>query len=85
MQIFIFHIFTFNEQLKFTSILFCIQIAKILVSLCNTSAARQRDKYQNLIQWRSQNAEKDTQIKGRLLFQALILYNYAPFQNRYFS
>ena len=31
-------------------------------------------------QWRSQNAEKIMHIKGRLLYQALILYNYVPFQ-----
>ena len=28
-----------------------------------------------LIQWRSQNAEKVTYIKGRLLYQAAILFN----------
>ena len=32
------------------------------------------------VQWRSQNAEKVTHVKGRLLYQALILYNYDPFQ-----
>ena len=30
-------------------------------------------------QWYSQNAEKVTHIKGRLLYQAMILYNYLPF------
>ena len=30
-------------------------------------------------QWRSQNAEKVTQIKGRLLEQAVILFNCVPF------
>ena len=30
---------------------------------------------------RSQNAEKVTHIKGRLLGQAVILFNCAPFQN----
>ena len=34
------------------------------------------------LQWRSQNDEKVTHIKGRLLCQALILYNYVPFQIR---
>ena len=33
----------------------------------------------------SQNAEKVTHIKGRLLYQAMILYNYVPFQNENFS
>ena len=32
-------------------------------------------------QWRSQNAEKVTYIKGRLLDQAVILFNCVPFQN----
>ena len=36
-------------------------------------------------QWHSQNAEKVTHIKGRLLYQAMILYNYVPFQNENFS
>ena len=31
-------------------------------------------------QWRSQNAEKNTH-HGRLLYQAMILYHYVPFQN----
>ena len=30
--------------------------------------------------WRSQNVEKVTHIKGRLLFQAVILYYYIPFE-----
>ena len=33
-------------------------------------------------QWRSQNAEKVTRIKERLLYQSLILYKYVPFQIR---
>ena len=37
------------------------------------------------LQWRSQNTEKVTHIKGRLLYQAMIPYNYVPFQNRNFS
>ena len=37
------------------------------------------------MQLRSQNAEKVTHIKGRLLYQEMILYNYAPFQNGNFS
>ena len=36
-------------------------------------------------QWRSQNAEKDTHTKGRLLDQAMILFNCVPFQNGNFS
>ena len=36
------------------------------------------DKY--IGQRRSPDAEKVTHIKGRILFQALILYNYVPFQ-----
>ena len=39
----------------------------------------------NLVQWRSENAEKVTHIKGRLLDQALILFNCIPFQNGSFS
>ena len=31
-------------------------------------------------QWRSQNAEKVAQIKRRLLYQEMILYDYLPFQ-----
>ena len=38
-----------------------------------------------LLPWRIQNAEKSTHIKGRLLYQAMILYNYVPFQNENFS
>ena len=36
-------------------------------------------------QCRSQNAEKIMHIKGRLQYQAMILYNYVPFQNGNFS
>ena len=36
-------------------------------------------------QWRSQNAEQVTHIKGRLLYPSMILYNYVPFQNGNFS
>ena len=36
-------------------------------------------------QWNSLNAEKVTHIKGRLLDQATILFNYVPFQNENFS
>ena len=35
--------------------------------------------------WRCQNAEKVTHIKGRLLNQAMILFNCVPFQNGNFS
>ena len=38
-------------------------------------------KDRNVTQWRSQNAEKVTHIKGRLLGQAMILVNCVPFQN----
>ena len=31
-------------------------------------------------QWRSQNAQKVTHIKGRQLDQAITLFNYVPFQ-----
>ena len=31
-------------------------------------------------QWHSMNAEKVTNIKGRLLYQVDILYNHVPFQ-----
>ena len=33
------------------------------------------------VQWRSQNTKKIMHIKGRLLDQALILFNRVPFQN----
>ena len=36
-------------------------------------------------QWRSQNAKKVTEINGRLLDQAMSLFNCAPFQNGNFS
>ena len=36
-------------------------------------------------QWRSQNAEKAMHTKGRLLDQAMILFNRVPFQNWNFS
>ena len=35
--------------------------------------------------WGSQNAEKNTLRKGRLLDQAVILFNFVPFQNGNFS
>ena len=38
-----------------------------------------------ILQWRSQIAEKVTHIKRSLLYQAIILYNYVPFQNVNFS
>ena len=44
---------------------------------------RLRKAYAN--QSRSQNAEKVTHIKGRLLDQATILFNCVPFQNENFS
>ena len=34
-------------------------------------------------QWRSQDAEKVTHIKGRLLDQAAILFNCVPFQGKF--
>ena len=36
-------------------------------------------------QWRSQNAEKVTHIKGRIMDQALILFSCVPFHNGNFS
>ena len=33
------------------------------------------------LQWRSQNEEKATHIKGRQLDQAVILFDSVPFQN----
>ena len=39
----------------------------------------------SFIQWCSQNTKKVTQIKGRLLYQVMILYNYDRFQNGNFS
>ena len=38
------------------------------------------DKNINAQQWHSQNVDKVTHIEGRLLYQAMILYNYVPFQ-----
>ena len=43
----------------------------------------QKAPYQ--IQWHSQNAEKVTHIKGRLLDQAVVLFNCVLFQNGNFS
>ena len=37
------------------------------------------------LQWQSQNAEKVTHIKGKLLDQAVILFICLPFQNGNFS
>ena len=39
----------------------------------------------NVNPWPSQNAEKVMHIKGRLLYQAIVLNNYVPFQNGNFS
>ena len=39
----------------------------------------------NIVQWHSQNAERVTHIKGRKPYQAMIIYNYAPFQRGNFS
>ena len=36
-------------------------------------------------QWCSQNFEKVTHIEGRLLYQAMIFYNYVPFRDGNFS
>ena len=36
-------------------------------------------------QWRSQTVENVMHMKGRLLYQAMILYNYVPFQSGNFS
>ena len=38
-----------------------------------------------MLQWRTQNAKKVTHIKGRLLDQAMILFNCIPFINGKFS
>ena len=37
--------------------------------------------YASPFQWRSQNAEKATHIKGELLDQAVVFFNCIPFQN----
>ena len=42
-------------------------------------------KIAQVSQWRSQDAEEVTHIKGRLLDQAVILYNCVSFQNGNFS
>ena len=36
---------------------------------------------QMIQQWRSQNFQKVTHIKGRLLYQAMFLFNYTLFRN----
>ena len=41
--------------------------------------------YWYMAQWRGQNFEKGTHFKGRLLYQAMDLYNYVPFRNGNFS
>ena len=43
------------------------------------------DRHLGTLNWRGQNAEKGMHIKGRLLDQAMILFNYVPFQNENFS
>ena len=66
------------------------------VNLIGISGDRNKevDVYQNLRktreeqmiqQWRCQNFQKVTHIKGRLLYQAMFLYNYAPFRNGNYS
>ena len=42
-------------------------------------------KYRDHRQWRSQNVEKVTHIKGRLLGQAMVLFYCVPFHNGNFS
>ena len=42
-------------------------------------------KYVSTYKWRKQNAEKVTHIKGRLLDQAVVLFNCAPYHNGNFS
>ena len=39
----------------------------------------------NHVQWRSQNAQTVTHVKGRLLDEAVILFNCIPLQNENFS
>ena len=46
---------------------------------------KQTAKQTNKSQWRSQNAEKNTHIRGSLLDPAMILFNCIPFQNGNFS
>ena len=42
-------------------------------------------KQHSVSQWHSQKAEKAMYIKGRLLDQAVFLFNFVPFQNGNFS
>ena len=49
--------------------------------LQQTTSADEIFKWEDRDQWCSQNAEKVTHIKGRLLDQAMILFNCFPFQN----
>ena len=47
---------------------------------CDFSSIKLQCSYKHAFQWRSQNAEKVTNIKGRLPDQAVILFNCVPIQ-----
>ena len=60
-----------------------------LISLVTNNAkgrnARDLDEVSSGLARMSQNAKKATHVKGRLLDQAMILFNRVPFQNGTFS
>ena len=67
----------------------CLSVCRIMPTNVFTSrlicvVAEQADA-RNTSQWRSQKAKKVTHIKGRLLDQAVILFNCVPFPNGNFS
>ena len=59
-----------------------VQVGKTQMSL---SANKQSLLLMYTDQWPSQNADKVTHIKGRLLDQTVILFNCVPFQDGNFS
>ena len=72
-------------------------LCRVVVSRCEVDMVQIKEEFQRQykqtlgmfvavsIQWCSQNAEKVTHIKGRLLDQAVILFNCDPFRNWNFS
>ena len=64
-----------------------LDTSQVLHSIETMSFFQMKGKFVFLFsyQWRSQDAEKVTHITGRLLDQAVILFNRVPFQNRNFS
>ena len=67
-----------KNMLKSSEILASVQISYF-------AHVQQVDTNCYMYQWRSQNAEKVTHIKERLLDQEVVLFNCVPFQNGNFS